>query len=88
MGHVVVGHTTKASTHVCNYGCQSAEVYLNYKSCKINKLAEEGINIHFKKHTSLMPGEDTHLEVSYTPLQLKSSEKSSVIRRKFYLEVI
>lgn len=86
MGYVVVGQTAQASTRVCNYGCRNAQVRLS-KSKKSEDLAKLGIKINYRDQTSLMPGEYVNLEVTLNPTRLKSSEKSSTIMGKFYLEV-
>lgn len=87
LGYVIVEQCTNRSVMIFNYSSCKISIRLR-KNEKENYLTKYGITVKLQDHVNLMPKEFSKLDINIHPLKKKFLERSKLIKRKIYIEVI
>ncbi|KAK0162784.1 hypothetical protein PV327_006530 [Microctonus hyperodae] len=87
LGHVIVEQCTNRSVMIFNYSSCKISMRLR-KNEKENYLTKYGITVKLRNRVNLMPEEFFKLDINIHPLKKKFLERSKLIKRIIYIEVI
>ncbi|KAK0159232.1 hypothetical protein PV328_010140 [Microctonus aethiopoides] len=87
LGCVIVEQCTNRSVMIYNYSSCKVSIRLR-KNEKENYLTKYGITVKLQDRFNLMSKEFSRLDINIHPLKKKFLERSKLIKRKIYIEVI